>query len=167
MTLAMTSALDILQRAVRIEQEERGFYIQAARLAPEEKGQRIFEQLASNEERHLEMIRRQQVAIIRNNRWVGPPPVAPDGVNINRSLFPRSRAALEKTIATATRGAGTLLFGLDVECRSHDTYRTAANNLDDALGKSVFEFLASEELRHFEILMVRYEFLYGAVGEPA
>ncbi len=85
-------------------------------------------------------------------------------MNLDRPLFPRSRAVLEQAIATATRGAGTLLFGLDVESRSYDMYREAAAMTADPQGRSVLESLAGEESLHFEILMMRYEFLYGAVA---
>ncbi len=162
-----TVALEILERAVRVEQEERGFYLQAARLAPEETGRRMFERLAGEEAGHLEVIRRQQASLRRSNQWAAQPPAGPGPVNLDRPLFPRSRAVLEKTIATATRGAGPLIFGLDVESRSYDTYREAAVNMVDPQGKSVLEFLAGEESLHFEILMRRYEFLYGAVVGPA
>ncbi len=164
MTGETTVALEILERAVRIEQEERGFYLQASRLAPEETGRRMFEQLAGDEARHLEMVRRQQASLRRGNRWAAHPPAAPGPVNLDRPLFPRSRAVLEKAIATATRGAGTLLFGLDVESRSYDMYREAAATTADPQGRSVLESLAGEESLHFEILMMRYEFLYGAVA---
>ena len=161
------AALEILERAVRIEQEERGFYLQAARLAPEETGRRMFDQLAGEEAGHLQVIRRQQASLRRGSQWAAHPPPAPGPVNLDRPLFPRSRAVLEKTIATATRGAGTLLFGLDVESRSYDTYREAAASMVDPRGRSVLESLAGEEWLHFEILMMRYELLYGAVVESA
>ncbi len=160
-------ALEILERAIRIEQEERGFYLQAARLAAEETGRRMFEQLAGDEARHLEIIRRQQASLRHGNHWAVHPPAGPGAVNLDQPLFPRSRAVLEKTIATATRGAGTLLFGLDVESRSYDMYREAAAQTVDPQGRSVLASLASEESLHFEILMMRYEFLYGAVAGPA
>jgi rubrerythrin len=71
---------------------------------------------------------------------------------------------LEKAVTAKSGDLDALLFGLDIENRSYDFYRRAAVETTDALGKAVFEFLAGEERGHFDILMMRYQYLTGSAG---
>ena len=52
-------ALKALSQALRLEQEGRAFYLQAAEETLDEKGRSMFLSLAADEERHAEMVQRQ------------------------------------------------------------------------------------------------------------
>ena len=53
------------------------------------------------------------------------------------------------------------------ETKGFDMYRRAAIETADTFGKAMFEFLAGEEKSHFDILMMRYEYLFGPTGWSA
>jgi rubrerythrin len=166
--MAMTEnaivALDILQSAMRIEQEGRRFYLKAARSTQDKKGQETFATLADDERKHYDLIRRQRTALTSEGRWVGSPDIKPVDIDLDKPLFPKGMDALKKTVATRSSDWDALLFGLDIEIKSYDLYRKAASQIDDPLGKQIFEFLAGQEQSHFDVLMMRYDGLFGPMA---
>jgi len=158
------NALTILNQAMQLEQEGRGFYLKAAQTTKDEKGQEIFRTLASDEQNHFNLIQRQHQALTRQNKWISSPQIKPTPLDLTKPLFPKGREALEKAVSQKSADRDALLFGLEIETKSYDLYRKAASETTNQLGKSMFEFLAGEEKGHFDILMMRYDFLFGPVG---
>ena len=167
MTEEIDTALAILKRAMQVEQEGCEFYLKVAQTTQDEKGQETFRALASDEQNHLRLIKRQYDALTSENKWVSSPEIKPVQIDLGKPLFPEDSEALEKVIKTKSRDSDALLFGLDIESKSFDMYRRAAVETADALGKAMFEFLAGEEKSHFDILMMRYEYLSGPTGWSA
>ena len=161
------TALAILKRAMQVEQEGREFYMKAAQTTRDEKGQKTFRALASDEENHLRLIKRQHDALTSESMWISSPEVKPVQIDLDKPLFPEGKEALDKTVTAKSSDSDALLFGLDIETKSFDMYRRAAVGTADALCKAVFEFLAGEEKGHFDILMMRYEYLAGPIGWSA
>ena len=85
-------------------------------------------------------------------------------IDLDKPLFPKGREALEKAVTIKSSDRDALLSGLDVEIKSYDLYRRAASEIREPLGKQMFEFLAGQEESHFNILMMRYDALFGPVG---
>jgi len=152
------AALSILEQAMKIEQEGRSFYLKAAGSAPDEKGRKTFATLAQDEGKHYRLIKKQHTALTQSHRWLKSAEVKAVELDLNEALFP-GQDALQKLARSSDREA--LLFGLDIEVRSYDLYRKAASETGDTLGKQMFEFLAGEERGHFNILMMRYDGLFG------
>lgn len=167
MTEEIEAALSILKRAMQIEQEGHEFYRKAAQTTRDEKGQETFSILANDEQNHLRLIQEQYDALTNENRWVSSSEIKPTPIELTDSLFPGGREALEKMVTTRSGDLDALLFGLEIEDKSYDLYRTAAASTTDPLGKDVFAFLAGQEREHFNILMMRYEYLAGPIGWSA
>lgn len=164
MTEEIETALSILKRAMRIEQDGHEFYLKAARTTRDEKGQEIFRTLADDEQNHFRLIQQQYTALTNENKWVSSAGIKPAPIELTGPLFPGGREALEKKITARSGDLDALLFGLEIEDKSYDLYRTAASSTTDPLGKDVFAFLAGQEKDHFNILMMRYEYLAGPIG---
>ncbi len=157
-------ALGILEQAMGIEYEGRQFYLQATQTTQDKKGQEMFGTLADDEQKHYDLIKRQHTALSSQGRWVSSPEVKPVDIDLDKPLFPRGREALEKAAITKSGDWEALLFGLDIETRSYDFYRRAASETGDPLGKQMFEFLAGQEQSHWDILMMRYDGLFGPMS---
>lgn len=163
----ITGALAILKRAMQIEQEGNLFYLGAARTTLEAKGQEVYRALADDEQRHFDLIQRQYQSLTRNNRWARSAEIRPAKIDLDRPLFPGGKQALEKAVTARSDDRDALLFGLEIERKSYDLYRTAAVDTASPPGKAMFEFLAGEERGHFDILMMRYDAVFGPVGWQA
>jgi rubrerythrin len=160
----VSEALGILRQAMKIEQEGHEFYLKAAHTTQDEKGQETFATLAEDESRHLQLIQKQYESLTHESQWASLTEIKPSSIPIDKPLFPRGKKALEKTVSIQSTETQALLFGIDIENRSYDLYRKGAAKIRHPLGKQVFEFLASEERGHFNILMMRYEYLAGPIG---
>ena len=157
-------ALPTLEQAMSIEQEGGHFYREAARTTQDKKGQEMFAMLADDEQKHYDLIKRQHSTLTSESKWAGSSGIKPVGMDLDKPLFPRGIEALEKTIATRSSDWDALLFGLDIEIKSYDLYRKAASQIEHPLGKQMFEFLAGQEQSHFNVLMMRYDSLFGPVS---
>lgn len=164
MAEAIGVALAILERAMNIEQEGREFYLKAAQTTKDEQGQETFRTLASDEQNHFNLLKRQHQSLTSRRKWIASAEIKPVKIDLNQSLFPKGREALEKAVTKKSDDRDALLFGLDIETKSYDFYRKAASETANHLGKSTFQFLAGEEKRHFDILMMRFDFLFGPVA---
>jgi len=160
----MTEGLEILKQAMQVEQEGREFYLKAAETTQDEKGQQMFRTLASDEKNHFDLLQRQYNALKRDERWIEFPEIKKTQLDLDKPLFPKGKEALEKAAIAKSSDLDALLFGLDIENRSYDFYRRAAVETTDALGKAMFQFLAGEERGHFDILMMRYQYLASPSG---
>ncbi len=167
MTEDVKAVVGILEQAMGIEQEGSQFYLKAAQTTQDKKGQEMFTTLADDEKKHYDLIKRQRTALTSEGKWVGSPEIKPVDIDLDKPLFPKGREALEKAVTTKSNDRDALLFGLDIETKSYDLYWRAASEVADPLGKQMFEFLARQERGHFDILMMRYEALFGPVGWSA
>ncbi len=161
------NALAILRRAKQIEQEGHKFYLKASQITQDEKGRETFISLADDEQKHFNLIQRQFESLRHERRWAGSPEVKPKAIDLNTPLFPKDREVIEKAITAKSSERDALLFGLEIENKSYDLYRKAASQTADPLGRDMFEFLAGEERGHFDILMMRYDFLFGPIAWSA
>ena len=161
------TALAILEQAMNIEQEGWEFYLKAAQTTQEKKGQQTFRTLAADERNHFNLIKRQHQALTSQSQWIVSDEIKPVQIDLNKPLFPKGREALEKAISTKSSDTDALLFSLEIESKSYDFYRKAASEITDNLGKAMLQFLAGEEKQHFDILMMKYDFLSGPLAWSA
>ncbi|MFH1032633.1 MAG: ferritin family protein [Chloroflexota bacterium] len=157
-------ALAILEQGMTIESEGRQFYLKAAETTANKEGREMFDTLANDEQKHYNIIKRQYGALFSEGKWIKSTDIKPINLNLEKPLFPKGRIALEKTIAIKFSEKDALLFGLDIEMKSHELYRNAALKTGDPLGKQMFEFLTGQEQTHFDLLMMRYDLLFGPIS---
>ncbi len=167
MTEDVKVALSTLEQAMEVEQEGRQFYLKAAQTTQDKKGQEMFTTLADDEQKHCDLIKRQHIALAGEGNWASSSEIKPVDIDLDKPLFPKGRGALQKVATTKPNDWDALLFGLDIETKSYDLYRRAASEVADPLGKQMFEFLAGHERGHFDILMMRYDALFGPVAWSA
>jgi len=156
------TALVILDEAMGIEREGQAFYLKAAGVAHDEKGQEMFRSLAAEEQVHYDVLKRAHASLSAGGGWI-PPAIKPAPVNLARQLFPKGARGLEAAAHPESSERDALLFGLGIESRSFDLYRRSAEATADALGRQTFESLAAQEQTHFDLLMMRFDSLFGSV----
>ncbi len=164
MTENVNAVVGILEHAMGIEQEGSQFYLKAAQTTQDKKGQEMFSTLADDEQKHYDLIKRQHAALTSKGRWIGSSDMKPSDIDLSKPLFPKGIEVLEKAISTKSSDWDALLFGLDIEIKSYDLYRKAASQIEDILGKQMFEFLAGQEQSHWDTLMMRYDALFGPIS---
>jgi len=164
MTEEVKVALVILERAMGIEEEGGRFYRKAARSTRDKKGQEMFAMLADDEKKHYDLIKRQHTALTSEGRWESTSMIKPAEIDLGKPLFPGGVEALKKGVTDKAGDWEALLFGLDIEAKSYDFYRQAALKIKDPPGKQILVFLAGQEQSHFDVLMMRYDSLFGPIS---
>jgi rubrerythrin len=157
-------ALAVIQRGMSIEQIGRAFYLRASQTTQDKSGRESFLSLADDEQTHYDLLKRQYESLTREDQWTNSPTVKPSAIDLNQKLFPLGKEAIEKAVSVKSNDWDALLFGMDIEIKSFDLYRKAAQETGDARGRQMFEWLAAQESGHFDVLMMRYDFLYGPVA---
>lgn len=156
----IADALEILEQAMQIEQEGHEFYLKTAQRTQDEGGKNTFRTLAADERNHLSLAARQYNSLKENQVWIELPKAKAESIDADEPLFPKDTGG----IPVISDAADALLFGLDIETKSYELYSRAASKTNNPQGKAVYEFLAMEEMRHFDLLMLRYDQLSAAPG---
>jgi rubrerythrin len=126
--------------------------------------QSMFKQLAADEVDHFNYIKRQYDALGEGKGWSSIPEMklvkAVDAVSV---VFPPEKQALTELPDNPTE-EDALLFALAVEDKSFKLYYNSATIAKDAEAQKLFMQLAGAEETHFDILMQRYDAMFGYPG---
>jgi rubrerythrin len=154
--------LELLKTAIDIERSGHDFYLKAAKTTTDINGKGIFSELADDEINHRKLLEKQYRDLSRGGDWsklseVNAPPAV-----LARQLFPPTREKAAKILGQQPSELEVLLFGIDIEVKSYDIYKNAADSTDNLIAKGFFEYLAGQEQGHFNTLMLRYD----AISDP-
>ena len=158
------STLKALKEGKILEKQGVAFYHEAAEKTKSEKGKEIFRSLARDEAMHLRLIQRQIDALSAEGKWVELPEATGEKVDLSEAIFPQGRGGLEKAVKGDTTDAEALILALEFESRGYDMYRRETEAAMDPAAREMYEFLASQERLHFDLLMLNYESLVNLGG---
>jgi rubrerythrin len=153
--------IQVLTLAMKLEQAGRDFYRQAAERSRDPETAEMFRTLAEDETHHYDYIERQYNALKAGDSWEPVPELdSIKAIDTRAPIFPKGVAASEKLPQDAT-DEDALLFALGAEVKSFELYSKSAGETDNPEAKKMFQRLASTERGHFDLLMLRYESVYG------
>ncbi len=151
--------LAVLEQAKCLEQEGQEFYRKAAESTANAKGKEMFLNLAREEVLHERLIQREMDSLKASGEWVKLAEATGVKCDLSQPIFPRGRAGLKKAVRADATDTEALLTALEMETKSYDLYRKEAEAAKDAAAREMYEFLASQERTHFDLLMINYESL--------
>lgn len=160
-------ALETLKQAMLIEEEGHKFYLKAVQTTQDEEGKEIFRTLAKDEKNHLNLLRKQYTSLKENGIWIEVPKVKRKQAKSDKPLPSKGKKASSKGVTIDPGTVNTLLSSLDIETKSYDLYSRTFSKATDVRAKAAYEFLAMEEIGHFDMLMMRYDYLAGSMGEQS
>ncbi len=138
--------------AMKMEEDAVKFYSEAAGKTSHSFGRKMFESFALDEKRHLEMLK----GILK-------------GLNIEiregepgeavKSIFETLKPEMMERIEATTDEINALKMALDMEKEGFEYYKKVTAGTSDAKEKALFQRLAGEEEKHYNILQNTYAFL--------
>ncbi|MGC9399359.1 MAG: ferritin-like domain-containing protein [Anaerolineae bacterium] len=154
--------LEILERAMKLEQNGRKFYLRAAALIDGDADVvKMFRRLADDELDHYTFLQREYAEILCNDQWCKIPELedveAPDEA---APIFPRPETVGEVLPEDASL-EDVLLFALDAEDKTVNLYQESAEQAEDPRARAFFSQLARVERGHFDTVLQRYESYFG------
>lgn len=152
-------AVEALRQAIRLEQEGHRFYLEAAERTIDPRGEEMFRSLADDEVAHLRAVQRQYEALSKGKGWLEVAKAPEKPMDIEKPIIPPNRETLEKHIRADASDIDALHFALEFENNAYNLYRKAAKETTDPAGKAMYEWLTHQELDHFNLLMLNYDYL--------
>jgi len=162
--MANEGALQVLSQALKLEQEGREFYLKAAAKTKDARGKEVFLSLASDEQKHADMVRSQLNVVEGDGSYVLLPDLEVVSIDADAKLFPSADADISAITGDQADDLEALQIALENEVRSFDLYRDAAQATDDSAAKTLFSWLASAEQVHFDLLMSNWQSLADRSG---
>ncbi len=158
---------EILRQGMSLERDGYNFYTQVAERASNERGRRMFLDLAAQEEEHLRLLLAEYRALDEGRGWISYEeamaqefdldPANPDlpGEEPQEAMpvfTPEREISLEGDVAA-------IRFGLETERISRELYAQAAQEADDDHARRAYEFLTHQEEKHYQLLQNTLEYL--------
>jgi len=149
---------NIIEQAMKMEEEGREFYLNAAGRVSNALGKKMLESLADDESGHYtqleQMLRGESEAALGECK-----PEFSSGALRVRAMFKEFGVRTSDEIAAETGDLEALNIAMEMERKGYDLYKDAASNTADTAAEKVFIFLAGEEEKHFEVLQNMHRYL--------
>ena len=147
--------IEVLQLAVRMEEEGKEFYQKASQKSSNRLAKELFQQLASEEDVHLKNFAEMYEAFKRGQIWpdVGPP--SEKGKKL-KSLFAEATKALGSKLKVAESELEAIKIAMDMESKSYNLYHSRSKESTIPMEKRSYQTLAGEERGHHLALLDSY-----------
>ncbi len=149
-----------LQVAIQMERDGKAFFLKAASGAENLLSKRIFEELARQEDFHIErilIIYEQMKKEQPLKEWI----TTVAGIGMLDKVFQES---LQAKAQASENDLNALRFGLEIEDKSVRYYENLANHALDSFEKRFYLTLSHEERDHYLRIMDSIEYLSDPVG---
>ncbi len=157
MVSARDEQIDILRNAIQMEVYGEDYFRRMSEWVKHPNTKSMFNSLARQEERHIEVLSEELARIEGGGDWVAPSSIKPGSTSAaNRKVF-KGEAGEGPAIDPKAGELEAIKLGMEVEKRSIDYYRKAGAEVAGANAKKVFNWLVGEEAGHLTILMAEYD----------
>jgi rubrerythrin len=151
-------AIEALRQAMLNEEETRDFYRASADQVLDDKGRKMFGELAAEESVHMTIVRKQYESLKAGLGWTA---VADFGhlqdVDITPLHYQRDR--MKAQVLDSTTDLGALVIATEMENNSFTYYTEQYQAVTDPLAKRLYGSLVKAERNHFNIVMSNWEAL--------
>jgi rubrerythrin len=155
--------IEVLQLAVRMEDDGKKFYQKASRKSSNKLAKELFQQLASEEDVHRKKFEEIYKAFKRGQNWPDVEPPSEKGGKI-KSLFAEATKALGSKFEVAESEFEAIKIAMDMEVKSYDLYYSRSKESTLPVEKRFYQTLAGEERGHHLALLDSYEYLSDPTG---
>lgn len=144
-----------IKEAIRLEINGRNFFNHAAEITHNELGKKMFEKLAAEEMRHIEVFSELFTKILKEADWK----------KYVRDEELKGESALIEKLKERMRGAEgksetqALSIGMELEENAIRFFQKAADEVDDPVAKEIFRNISEEEKFHYDLLQAQHDSL--------
>ncbi len=144
-----------LQKTIKSEAEGYSFYLAAAEFVEDEKGKRLFRQLAKDELDHLKALKSLSIALEKEGKWIDYEKAVDLSISMNEdeklSLFPEKDLIPELLGSDAT-DVDALNFAIKIEEEAHAYYSNVFERSSSKEERSFIAVLRNLEETHLKLL---------------
>ena len=145
-------ARDALRIAVATERSGQEFYRRAAKVTKDARGRKIFEELGSEEDNHLERLEARYRELLQQHPGLEAQPTFLFFKGAANGLF----AAGTEELSRGVDDRQALLIGIKCERNSHRFFKRYGERFEESEGRRIFLEFADEERQHLDLLIREY-----------
>jgi rubrerythrin len=154
-----SQTLEAVKTAIQMEIDGRKFYQQAGEASQNELGQKLFRQLAAEEDLHRQKFEEIYKALEKSRSWPAVEFIPLGGQGL-QTLFARA----SQSIKASTSELGAVQTAMTMENRTRDFYRERAGKASFETEKKYYAALEKEESAHHAALLDYYEYMEDPAG---
>jgi rubrerythrin len=144
------TTLDILKQAILLERRGRAFYRNVAEKTENKAVQDVFEMLATEEQKHIQTLSEQFKAYHKDKKFISGYLHEKDSGSAASEVLTRE---IKEKISAAGFEAAAISAGIAMEERAIQLYTKSAQTASDPEAKALYEWLATWERDHLNMLM--------------
>jgi rubrerythrin len=142
--------LDILKQAILLERRGKAFYENIAEKAENKAVQEVFDMLAKEEQKHIQTLSGQFKAYRKENKFIPVSLHEKDTISVASKVLTRE---IKAKISAAGFEAAAISAGIAMEERAIQLYTKSAKTASDPEAKALYEWLATWERDHLNMLL--------------
>jgi rubrerythrin len=142
--------LDILKQAIVLERRGKAFYKNIAEKAENKAVREVFDMLAKEEQKHIQTLSEQFKAYRKDKKFIPGDLYEKDTTRIASKILTRE---IKEKISAAGFEAAAISAGIAMEERAIKLYSESAQNASDPEARALYEWLATWEREHLNMLM--------------
>jgi len=144
------TTLDILKQAILLERRGKAFYENIAEKAENKAVQDVFDMLAKEEQKHVQTLSEQFKAYRKDKKFISGDLYKKDTGSVASKVLTRE---IKEKISAAGFEAAAISAGIAMEERAIQLYSKSAQTASDLEAKALYEWLATWERDHLNMLM--------------
>jgi len=144
------TTLDILKQAILLERRGKAFYENIAENAENKAVQDVFDMLAKEEQKHIQTLSEQFKAYRKYKKFIPGDLYEKDTGSVASKVLTRE---IKEKISAAGFEAAAISAGIAMEERAIQLYAKSAQTASDPEAKALYEWLATWERDHLNMLM--------------
>ena len=144
------STLDILKQAILLELRGKAFYENIAEKAENKAVQDVFDMLAKEEQKHIQALSEQFKAYRKEKKFILVGLHEQDSPSVAFEVLTKE---IKEKISAAGFEAAAISAGIAMEERAIQLYSKSAQTVSDSEAKALYEWLATWERDHLNMLL--------------
>lgn len=144
------STLDILKQAILLELRGKAFYENIAEKAENKAVQDVFDMLAKEEQKHIQALSEQFKAYRKEKKFILVGLHEQDSPSVAFEVLTKE---IKEKISAAGFEAAAISAGIAMEERAIGLYTKSAQTASDSKAKALYEWLATWERDHLNMLL--------------
>ena len=145
-----STTLDILKQAILLERRGKAFYENIAEKTENKAIQDVFDMLATEEQKHIQTLSEQFKAYHKDKKFISGYLHEKNTSSVASKVLTRE---IKEKISAAGFEAAAISAGIAMEKRAIQLYTKSAQTASDPEAKALYEWLATWERDHLNMLM--------------
>ncbi len=152
-----------LEIALKNESMERDFYLKHKERTTNNLGKLMFASIAADESEHYQRILELHKKLIEKGKWPETIPLKVKGTEV-KAILEKFSNAVDTSSKADMDDMEAVRIAVDFETKGELFYKKLAQEVDDPMERSFYEFLSSIEREHRLSLVDTYEYFKDPAG---